>query len=74
MNEEAPRVPQEPLKSSKAPKSMNPKGLAPSRRMKKRGRAAVVPLGEVNPPPPEGSERVHMDFEIFFEFFEFKKV
>ena len=32
----------------KSPKSMNPKGLAPSRRMKKGGRAAVIPLGEVN--------------------------
>ena len=27
---------------------MNPKGLAPSRRMKKSGRAAVIPLGEIN--------------------------
>ena len=36
---------------------MNPKGLAPTRRMKKGGRAAVIPLGEVNPPPaPEGRE------------------
>ena len=32
----------------KSPKSMNPKGLAPTRRMKKGGRAAVIPLGEVN--------------------------
>ena len=31
--------------------SMNPKGLASNRRMKKGGRAAVIPLGEVNPPP-----------------------
>ena len=29
---------------------MNPKGLAPTRRMKKGGRAAVIPLGEVNKP------------------------
>ena len=51
---------------------MNPKGLASNRRMKKGGRAAVIPLGEVNPPPPEGSERVQIVFEIFFEFlFEF---
>ena len=28
----------------------------------------------LNPPPPEGSERVWMDFEIFFEFFQFKRV
>ena len=27
----------------------------------------------LNPPPPEGSERVRMDFEIFFEFFELKE-
>ena len=34
---------------------MNPKGLASNRKMKKGGRAAVVPLGEVNPPPePKG--------------------
>ena len=26
-----------------------------------------------NPPPPEGSERVWIDFEIFFEFFELKE-
>ena len=58
----------------KSPKSMNPKGLAPTRRMKKGGRAAVVPLGEVNPPPPEGSERVQTGFEIVFEFFELKRV
>ena len=44
--------------SLRSPVSMNPKGLAPTRRMKKGGRAAVIPLGEVNPPPPEGSERV----------------
>ena len=38
--------------------SINPKGLAPSRRIKKGGRAAVIPLGEVNPPPaPEGRSR-----------------
>ena len=42
----------------RSPISMNPKGLATTRRMKKGGRAAVIPLGEVNPPPPEGSERV----------------
>ena len=35
----------------RSPKSMNPKRLATTRRMKKGGRAAVVPLGEVNPPP-----------------------
>jgi hypothetical protein len=34
---------------------MNPKGLASNRRVKKGGRAAVIPLGEINPPPaPEG--------------------
>ena len=34
---------------------MNSKGLASNRRKKKGGRAAVIPLGEVNPPPaPEG--------------------
>ena len=39
----------------RSPISMNPKGLASSRRIKKGGRAAVIPLGEVNPPPaPEG--------------------
>ena len=39
----------------KSPKSMNPKGLAPTRKLKKGGRAAVIPLGEVNPPPaPQG--------------------
>ena len=32
-------------------KSTYLKGLAPSRRMKKGGRAAVSPLGQVNPPP-----------------------
>ena len=42
----------------RSPISMNPKGLASNRRMKKGGRAAATPLGEVNPPPPEGSERV----------------
>ena len=26
----------------------------------------------MNPPPPEGSERVWTDFEIFFEFFELR--
>ena len=35
----------------RSPISMNPKGLASNRRMKKGGRAAVIPLGEVNPPP-----------------------
>ena len=35
----------------RSPISMNPKGLATTRRMKKGGRAAVIPLGEVNPPP-----------------------
>ena len=49
--EEAPRVPQELLRSSKSLKSMNPKDLAPSRSKKKGRRAAVIPLGEVNPPP-----------------------
>ena len=38
--------------------SMNPKGLATTRRKKKGRRAAVIPLGEVNPPPaPEGQSR-----------------
>ncbi len=32
----------------RSPISMNPKGLATTRRMKKGGRAAVIPLGEVN--------------------------
>ena len=32
----------------RSPISMNPKGLASTRRMKKGGRAAVIPLGEVN--------------------------
>ena len=41
--------------------------------MKKGGRAAVIPLGEVNPPPPEGSERVWTEIEIVFEFFELKE-
>ena len=42
----------------RSPVSMNPKGLASNRRKKKSGRAAVVPLGEVNPPPaPEGRSR-----------------
>ena len=52
---------------------MNPKGLASNRRMKKGGRAAVIPLGEVNPPPPEGSERVQTEIEFLFEFFELKE-
>ena len=44
---------------------MNPKGLAPTRRMKKGGRAAVIPLGEVNPPPaPEGSEQGVLDRQL----------
>ena len=39
----------------RSPISMNPKVLASNRRLKKGGRAAVIPLGEVNPPPaPEG--------------------
>ena len=39
----------------RSPVSMNPQGFASNRRMKKGGRAAVVPLGEVNPPPaPQG--------------------
>ena len=39
-------------------KSTYPTGLAPDRRKKKGGRAAVIPLGEVNPPPaPEGRSR-----------------
>ena len=77
----APRRPQEPLKISprhlRSPKSLKlikPQVPIPNRRKQKGGRAAVIPLGEVNPPPPEGSERVWMDFEIFFEFFEFKRV
>ena len=41
--------------------------------MKKGGRAAVIPLGEVNPPPPEGLERVQTEIEIVFEFFEIKE-
>ena len=32
----------------RSPISMNPQGLASNRRMKKGGRAAVIPLGEVN--------------------------
>ena len=32
----------------RSPISMNPKGLASNRKMKKGGRAAVIPLGEVN--------------------------
>ena len=32
----------------RSPKSTYPKGLAPNHRMKKGGRAAVIPLGEVN--------------------------
>ena len=32
----------------------------------------MIPLGEVNP-SSEGSERVQMDFEIVFEFFEIKE-
>ena len=51
-------------RSLRSPVSMNPKGLAPTRRMKKGGRAAVIPLGEVNPPPPEGSERVWIVFKF----------
>ena len=35
---------------------MNPKGLASNRRMKKGGRAAVIPLGEVNDDRPEDSQ------------------
>ena len=58
----------------RSPTSMNSKGLASNCRKKKGGRAAVIPLGEVNPPPPEGSERVQIVFEKFFEFFEFKRV
>ena len=38
-------------KRLRSPISMNPKGLASNRRMKRGGRAAVIPLGEVNPPP-----------------------
>ena len=34
----------------------------------------MFPLGGGNPPPPEGSERVRTEIEIFFEFFEFKRV
>ena len=33
----------------------------------------MIPVGEVNPPPPEGSERVQIVFEVFFEFFELKE-
>ena len=45
-------------RSLRSPISMNPKGLASSRRRKKSGRAAVLPLGEVNPPPAtEGRSR-----------------
>ena len=35
-------------RSLRSPISMNPKGLASHRRMKKGGRAAVIPLGEVS--------------------------
>ena len=38
-------------KRLRSPISMNPKGLAINRTMKKGGRAAVIPLGEVNPAP-----------------------
>ena len=42
---------------------MNPKGLATTRRMKKGGRAAVIPLGEVNQPaaPLVGAEQGVLD-------------
>ena len=48
----------------KASKTLKIAGIDESQRpclqsqKEKSGRAAVVPLGEVNPPPPEGSERV----------------
>ena len=46
------------LRSPKSQKSMNPKGLAPSRRMKKAGGRRWCPLGQVNPPPaPQGRSR-----------------
>ena len=54
--------------------SMKHKDQAPNRRKQKGGRAAVIPLGEVNPPPPEGSERVWIVFEKLLGFFEFKRV
>ena len=55
--QDPPKSSQEPPKTPtnrrrlRSPISMNPKGLASNRRMKKGGRAAVIPLGEVNPPP-----------------------
>ena len=58
----------------RSPISMNPKGLASNRRMKKGGRAAVIPLGEVNPPPPEGSERVQTVFELVFRILRTQRV
>ena len=57
---------------------MNPKGIAPKRTMKKGGRAAVIPLGEFNPPPaPCGAELGVSDFilnakSIFFTSPNFK--
>ena len=41
---------------------MNPKGLASNRKMKKGGRAAVIPLGEViRRPQPEAEEQGVLD-------------
>ena len=37
------------------------------------GKGAADCAERLNPPPPEGSERVWTDFEIFFEFFELKE-
>ena len=86
--QETPRAGQDDSRSSKigprgskrhrrlirSPKSTYPKGLAPNRRMKKGGRAAVIPLGEVNPPPPEGSERVQTVFELVFRILRTQRV
>ena len=53
----APRGSKRHRRRLRSPKSKYPNSLAPNRRMKKGGRAAVIPLGEVNPPPaPEGRE------------------
>ena len=45
---ETPRGSKRQRRLLRSPKSTYPKGLAPNRRKKKGGRAAVIPLGEVN--------------------------
>ena len=53
--QETPRGSKRQRRLWRSPKTTYPIGLAPNRRKKKGGRAAVIPLGEVNPPPdPEG--------------------